>query len=1445
MDKNALGGPLYYSKINSIAFYVLSNQEIFTDSMVIIKDKEIMKSDVPVIDGLYDPHMGTTDFAWNCHSCGNKKITCPGHFGSIELRYPVKSPMFRDELLKWLKIICFNCGNTVLKISQDLPVNKRFLWVMNKVKTTKRCEFCDEPHFQVSKDKKQPFIFYRHEELPDKKQPLMHIYYNHLIQQTLNKISEETVLSLGIPVRCHPANFILNRIPAPPNTIRPDIKRIGGNRSSNSDTTSLMKIIVEINNSLPLIIPEDNAISQTMHDAYCNLEITYYSMIKGGNTGEVKLITNTTKPPVSIAEHLPKKHGRFRRNLMGKRVEYMIRSVITGDSRLRIDEVGIPMIHARNLEVPETVTPMNKDRLMQYFLNGSDSYPGCKHIIKKIDGGTYRIDLLPKDYVLQIGDIIKRDMITGDYIAFNRQPSLLFSNIAGMKVVVMETGETLRINPSICNYFNADFDGDQMNSMVPQNIQSRNECMTISKVSRWFISPQNHSPLVGAFYDCLTGLSELTKHGLIFDKWHAMQMLSDISGDNIDFTFKEKTYNNRQLVSKLLPKINIYNKTSSFYKEQYSAFIKYNPEDIKVNIERGQLISGVIDKDIAGQEVAGSIFHIIANDYSNNVSIDTIYNLQQIVHKFLLYYGFTTGIHDINISEQARSKVKDKIAACITESRKITNRLNNGKLIAPIGMELKTFYETEQLNSLASGNDFSYPILADVDVENNGLLKMILSGGKGKLSNFIQINSCIGPQTIDGNRFLPQAGWGRTSPYFTRYDMEPNANGYVSTSYVEGITPEVYSFVAGETRHGLISNALKTSITGYQNRISIKNLESIIIDNLRKSSKNMNVVQPLYAESGIDPSKLEKIKFPTIMLDDKKLEENYHFYIQKSHHEFKSKTQLQKLLDDEYKQILQDRDLYREIQLTIEKNNPKEFIFDDSRQMPININRIIDNINFNNETLIENLSKSKKVLDVKTTLDSVKNLCDNLGYVYLNEIQQKKKSLIPVHFETATTFLKILIRSCLSYAQLYKKNIYNSTLELIIDKILITIKRSLIDPGTSVGIIAAQCISQPQTQYLLDSKHRTGGGGGTKTNEIVRLQEITGAKDTESIKNPHMIILVKDEYINDKLKVQEIANHIEMMHFERFISEVQILYENYKNPIHPKFIDEKKDFDYFEKHNYGVKIPNDLAKWCIRFKINKEMLIIKSMKMETIILAIRRTHPELYLMYTPENSDNVYIRCYIRSSIVKSTANYFENVLMPLMANIKKVIVRGVKNIISTSVVDIIKTVIDKDNAISQTKVHAIIADGTNTTDILSNDYINTYQTQSDSIEEIERIYGITAARHKIINEMITAMPGLNYIHCTIFADEMCYSGKVTNIQKTGLQKRENSNITLRVSFQTAIQVLQDAAIHGLVDQISGISGPLVVGTIPTIGTTYNQIVVDPNYIDKMKHKLKSIDEAL
>ena len=145
---------------------------------------------------------------------------------------------------------------------------------------------------------------------------------------------------------------------------------------------------------------------------------------------------------------------------MGKRTTKMARSVITGDNMLKVDELGIPVEVAKIISIPETVSIYNIDRLNIYFNNRRKYYPGCTKIVKRFNNKSYNIDHLDPNYVLQVGDIIHRDLIDGDYANFNRQPSLLWSNMTAFKLRVSKGALTFRMNVAVTQYFNADFDGD-------------------------------------------------------------------------------------------------------------------------------------------------------------------------------------------------------------------------------------------------------------------------------------------------------------------------------------------------------------------------------------------------------------------------------------------------------------------------------------------------------------------------------------------------------------------------------------------------------------------------------------------------------------------------------------------------------------------------------------------------------------------------------------------------------------------------------------------------------------------------------------------------------------------------------------------------------------------------------------------------------------------------
>lgn len=1444
-----------YSTIEYVRFRVLGTKENERDSYVNVVNKEIMKGDSPMIGGIYDPHMGTTDYGWSCATCICNKPDCPGHFGSITLKYPVKNSLFKDELLKWLKIICEKCGNPVVGIPTHLAIGDRMNAMITAARETLNCSSCNYIHHPVSKDKKQHLNYFRtikNDAVAEEK----NLIYNHEIRAIMERVKDSTVCALGRPLYSHPRNLILDVIRVPPNTMRPDIRNISGRRGNNTDATHMIKLIVDANHILPDVIPERDKITGQLAAKYYALDLFYTTLTKGSNPKELRVVINTHKPPQSISSQIPKKGGRVRKNLLGKRSSYILRTVITGDPTIKIDEVGIPIECATQIDIPEVVTLNNIARLSLYFINGTKKYPGCKRIIKKYETRIKQIKYLQDHatYKLQVGDIVYRDMIDGDVVNLNRQPSLLFASIAGMKVKVMMDGHTLRINPGICKFFNADFDGDCMHCIIPQNIQARTECLYLSAATRWVTSIQKPEPLVGAFQDALIGIFEMTKTDptskegrcIQFDKWHAMQMFASFAHEyNGRLSFSEvRKYSSRELISMIMPDITITGRNPSMYKTQYNGILNYRPEDTVVDIQKGKLLRGILDNSTCGVQVPNSIFHIMANEYGGDFAFLMVYYFQQIAHKFLLYHGFTVGASDIIVPKVATKEIKLAITKMISASRNITDRLDRGQLVAPLGMPLLEYYENEQLSALTAADDFVVPILQNTNFDTNMLLRLIFSGSKGKLTHFISINGAVGSQTLEGRRFGYQFGLGRTSPYFTRYDPDPIAHGFVPMSFRQGIQNYCFAFMAAEARFGAITNALKTSVTGYQNRISVKSLETIMVNNLFSSALDINIVQPLYGENGINPAKLEKVKFPTASIGDQEFVSRFRTTKEDIERLYDNvPPTLEQLLDEEFAQLKADRMEYRRIQFTIEQHSNGELLFSDSMYMPINPQRIIDAVATDAKTIYD----KNKFLDVAAAIERLREFCRDLGFVYYNDIYKAAGKQVAPHIETALLMVKILIRSHLCVRNLIKKNINNMLLEIILDKISVSYIRALIDYGTACGVMAAQCLSEPMTQFVLNSKHRAGGQGGTKTNEIDRIKEILEVKALAAMKNSHMTIIVEEKMERDKAKVQELANRIECMYVKQFVTSTQIFFEEFGAPTHPAYIHEAKTIQSIVRHGFGVDLPTDLARWCIRLDVNTEELIVKNITVGAIVLAIQLQMPELFVVHTPENSDNLFIRCYIRVSEVKQAQknNFFEEVVVKRAAKIQEIVVRGVPGIVSTNVFKIIKTGIQPDGSIKTYDTYGINSIGSNLSEVLIIPGVNPAQTQTDSIVDIENVFGIVAARNKIISELRAIIKDVSYAHFTIFADQMTYSGKAISVRKVGSQKREHANTMIQLSFQNQVQVLCNAAIYGLTDKITGISGPLIIGSTPIVGTTFNPIVVNEEFIQEHAAKLNTVIEDL
>ncbi|KAJ2791710.1 DNA-directed RNA polymerase II core subunit rpo21, partial [Coemansia helicoidea] len=335
------------------------------------------------------------------------------------------------------------------------------------------------------------------------------------VLQTLTKITDRDAEALGLdPHFARPEWMVIQVMPVPPMTVRPSIQ-MDAMRPAEDDLTYKLNDILKANDRLQRCVVE-GAPAHLVREYVELLQYHVATFMNNEKSFMPQALQKSGRPIKSIRARLKGKEGRLRGNLMGKRVDFSARTVITGDPNISIDQVGVPRSIARNLTYPETVTPYNIDRLQEYVRNGRDVYPGAKYVIRD-NGETINLMFNKQrgDFPLQIGYKVERNLLDDDVIIFNRQPSLHKMSMMGHRVKVMPYS-TFRLNLSVTTPYNADFDGDEMNLHVPQSEESRAEIKEICMVPKQIVSPQSNKPVMGIVQDTLCAIRKFTRRDMLF-----------------------------------------------------------------------------------------------------------------------------------------------------------------------------------------------------------------------------------------------------------------------------------------------------------------------------------------------------------------------------------------------------------------------------------------------------------------------------------------------------------------------------------------------------------------------------------------------------------------------------------------------------------------------------------------------------------------------------------------------------------------------------------------------------------------------------------------------------------------------------------------------------------------------------------------------------------------
>jgi len=797
-----------------------------------------------------DTRMGVIEDTKLCATCHKDNVECPGHLGYIELVYPIYHPLFLRTIVQVLTCVCNSCGGLLLTRQEMkdkgilLASGPRRLQMLEKEckgllcrrkpeEGSKECR--PNPEYLVAKLKDSKQIMYK---IPaprgTKKEEKESKRTVSEIEKILNAISDEDAALMGFSNGAHPRRMIMRAIPViPPNTRPPAIR--DGVIWPNP-ITSMYIDIIKHNNALadPKLTEKDR------DDKLAGLFFHIEHLID--NT-DGKYAPQQNKAFESIKQLVQGKEAIIRGLLMGKRVNFSARTVLSPDPNLKFGQIRIPKAMASTLTQSVTINQYNIESMTKLLREGK-----ITHVTRgsgKLKGSRLRVtDIQRKEGDLQIGDKVDRWLQNGDYVLFNRQPTLHKQGMMGFEVVLSDQ-LTIGLHLSYTTPFNADFDGDEGNLHAMQALDAIAEAATIANVTDCIMNPQTNRPIMAAVYDTLTGAYLLTQPDTMVDVDDFNDCLMLITAiDSIPTLFERLEIHNipprsgRALFSALLP--------PDFY---------YDSGEVK--IRDGVLIQGVITKSQIGNS-SNSIVQVLWKNYGKERTTDFLTDLPFVINRWLASRAFSVGLKDCLPTDENHAKL---IRAEIAKAQLKVAAMGPPP---PDPLERER-YEKQIVTYVNTIKDIGARITTESLVPDNALRVMTKSGAKGAELNIAQITGLLGQQFLKGERLKPTLTQGsRCLPYFEPNDLSIEAHGFCQHSFLQGLTPAELFFHQAGGREGLMDTAIKTSETGSMHHRIVKALEDIRVayDGSVRNA-NGNIFQFTYGEDGFDAGELQMIKTKT------------------------------------------------------------------------------------------------------------------------------------------------------------------------------------------------------------------------------------------------------------------------------------------------------------------------------------------------------------------------------------------------------------------------------------------------------------------------------------------------------------------------------------------------------------------------------------------------------
>ena len=1448
--------------IEHITFGLLSSEDITRTAEFQVTERNLysLPSRVPLAGGVLDPRLGTSDKKGECVTCKGKLTDCAGHYGYIKLELPVFHIGYFKSVLTLLQCICKRCGRVLLpeegaveasrhteimlaamRRGGDVGTRRRNLKkVVDACKRCKLCPHCGATNGAVRKVASALRITHDpwgKDGAPDDitrelvcARERNRELESHLgagrVQDDLTPVRVLELFSRMEPRDCElldlrerPERLILTHVTVPPVCIRPSVEMVGQAGTNEDDITMTLMQVVEVNNSVRKGL-EGAIAPNNLAENWDFLQLKVAQLVNSELPGLPPSYQGNSKPVRGFVQRLKGKQGRFRGNLSGKRVDFSGRTVISPDPNLRIDQVCVPEYVAKTLTFPEPVNRYNRDRLAAAVRNGCSRWPGA-NFVSRNDGQKVYLKFKSRAQIaeeLVPGDVVERHLRDDDVVLFNRQPSLHKMSIMAHKVKVAKW-RTFRFNECVCAPYNADFDGDEMNLHVPQTFEARAEALHLMGVHRNLCTPKNGEALVCATQDFLTAAFLLTRKDSFLDRSELGLLLScmELADSHVHAPptlpppaiFKPvELWTGKQLFGILLhravtfagdaPKkgaaimptpgefgsTDVPGVTFILHERTYAEGEHMCLADGYVHFVNGSLLSGRLGKGTLGGS-KGGLFSVLNRERGAGAAAATMNILARISARWIGERGFSIGIGDVSPGPALREKKQEAVNKGYSLCDGHIASFHNGSLVLQAGCDADQTLEAKVTGELNKIREETGRVCQRELGPHNSTLVMAQAGSKGSAINISQMVACVGQQTVGGQR-APEGFLERSLPHFARRAREPAAKGFVANSFYTGLTPTEFFFHTMGGREGLVDTAVKTAETGYMSRRLMKALEDLSAQydgTVRNSSSA--IVQLVYGDDGLDPVLMEgsgkPVEFARAMrqvvaehprggatpLGAKGLGSHLEAVLREALTEadgLQGMEQVERVLQDAMGDLMSDAELGAGDLALAPGTSPGDGT---RRSFELALGQFV-------RALRQFCEKVAAEVDARAATVG-------LGADWEAVAAAQAAGDIGAAAAAAPSQLDLELLGGLTTAQLSRFCL----------RCVRKLARKRVEPGSAVGAVGAQSIGEPGTQMTLKTFHFAGVASMNVTLGVPRIKEIINA--SKNISTP----IIRVELLNDKdeTAARMVKARIEKTTLGDVASSVRSVLLKRRC-----YIEIRLDMDAIAKLQLRIDVfsVKDKVLEAPKLKIDKDQ--IKVISRDTFLVLVDGASGPTRGRAASQAADD--------SAGGRLAGNPFFR-LQALRAALPGVIVRGIASVE--------RAVINQDKG----RYHLLV-EGNNMAEVMGTEGVLGEQTKTNHVMEAEKTLGIEAARSTIIDQIEFTMGShgmsIDRRHSMLLADVMTYKGEVLGITRFGIAKMKESVLML-ASFEKTTDHLFDAALHGRVDKVDGVSECIIMGMPAPVGT--------------------------